>query len=141
MSLRDLCQTFFFNSNKTFKVLAVLLFLFLGVSVNAQQLTIGDVSTPENVGSGNLVFTVTLTSPVLGGTQVDYIFLGTGTATVGNDYTEPFLPHNLTFFGLIPGETQNITIPIINPLMRKLLASGVNIYVFIFFKSLRFSDY
>ncbi len=78
---------------------------------NDAGISINDITVNENVG--NATFTVTLTGTVSGGFTVDYD-TANNTATIPSDYTGTGSPSpSLTFAGN-DGETQTITIPIIN---------------------------
>ena len=75
------------------------------------NLSIADVAVNEDIVSGNLVFNVTLSAAVAGGTTVSYTFAN-GTATGGgNDFTAN--PGTLTFDGTA-GEVETITVAINN---------------------------
>ena len=75
------------------------------------NLSIGDIAVNEDVASGNLIFSVTLSAAVTGGTTVGYSFAN-GTATGGGtDFTAN--PGTLTFAGTA-GEVETITVAINN---------------------------
>ena len=77
-------------------------------------LSIVSVSVAENVAGGNMVFPVTLSNAVVGGTTVNYTFAN-GTATGGGvDFTAT--PGALIFTGTA-GEVRNITVAIINEVL------------------------
>ncbi len=81
---------------------------------DSANVSIADVSVAENVSGGNMVFPVTLSNAVVGGTSVNYTF-SNGTATGGGvDFTAS--PGTLVFTGTA-GEVRNITVAIINEII------------------------
>lgn len=106
-------ETYFVNiSNVSSSLVSINDNQGLGTIVdNDASISINDITVNENVG--NATFTVTLMGTVSGGFTVDYD-TANNTATTPEDYTGTGSPSpSLTFAGT-DGETQTITIPIIN---------------------------
>ncbi|GAA0718947.1 hypothetical protein GCM10009430_17680 [Aquimarina litoralis] len=78
---------------------------------NDAGISINDVSVNEN--AGNITFTVTLTGSVSGGFNVEYA-TSNNTATAPSDYTATITPNPTLSFSGTDGETETITIPIID---------------------------
>ncbi len=75
------------------------------------NLSIADVAVNEDVASGNLIFNVTLSAAVAGGTTVGYTFANGTAIGGGTDFTAN--PGTLTFDGTA-GEVETITVAINN---------------------------
>ncbi|MGB5500368.1 MAG: Calx-beta domain-containing protein, partial [Maribacter sp.] len=96
-------------SNISKKLLFFGTFLLLAFSGHGQDVSIEDVTEDEDVG--NMVFTVTFNGFRLFGTVVTYSFVD-DTATGGIDFDNTI--GTPLFFSGFNGETQTITVPIID---------------------------
>ncbi|WP_378183083.1 beta strand repeat-containing protein [Aquimarina sp. SS2-1] len=106
-------ETFFVNlSNSSSPLVTITDNQGIGtIEDNEAGISINDISINEN--AGNATFTVTLTGTVSGGFTVEYA-TADATAIAPLDYTGTTSPNPILTFTGTDGETQTITIPIIN---------------------------
>ncbi|MDH7445061.1 beta strand repeat-containing protein [Aquimarina sp. 2201CG14-23] len=106
-------ETYFVNlSNSSSALVTITDTQGLGTIIdNDAGISINDISVNEN--AGNATFTVTLTGTISGGFTVEYA-TANNTAIAPGDYTATGSPNPTLSFAGTDGETETITIPIID---------------------------